>query len=140
MPSYNKHIEQTAHNGELLRFIGDQNKQTYFSDWYVTIVFYTALHCFEAMLFRVKPVVQFGTLNVRIEHSGSLSTLYPKNSEHQIRKRLLKDSFPQISVPYLTLYEMSRAARYECHATNTHNWVDAEMYLQDVKTLCDAES
>ena len=137
MPTYQKHMEQAEHNGELLEFIGRDGAQTRFSDWYVTVVFYTALHYFEAMLFKVKPSVQFGTLSATVEHSGSLSTFYVKHSEHQIRKKLMRTNFPQIYNPYRTLYEMSRTARYDCHTPSTHNWADAEAYLDDVKRECE---
>jgi hypothetical protein len=46
MPSRDKHTGQAAHNRELLSFIGSQGKQSQFSDWYVTIAFYAALHYF----------------------------------------------------------------------------------------------
>jgi len=138
MPSQEKHTEQAAHNCEMLRVIGSQNKQTDFSDWYVTIAFYAALHYFEAMLFAAKPSVTAGGLRMSIEHSGTLSVLYVKHSEHQIRKKLIKTNFQQIYNPYINLYEMSRAARYDCHAPTAHNWEKAEIFLDGVKTGCEA--
>jgi len=138
MPSQERHMKQSGHNCELLRFLGSQSKQSEFSDWYVTIAFYTALHYFEAMLAAAKPFVTVGGLCMSIEHSGALSLLYVKHSEHQIRKKLIKTNFPQIYNPYINLYEMSRTARYECHAPVAHNWVDAEFYLDGVKAGCEA--
>jgi len=137
MPPREKHTKQAGHNCELLRFMGGQNKQTEFSDWYVTIAFYAALHYFEAMLSAVKPSVTVGGLRMSIEHSGALSALYIKHSEHQIRKKLIKANFPRLYNPYISLYEMSRTARYDCHAPAAHNWADAEFYLDDVKMGCE---
>jgi hypothetical protein len=137
MPSYKEHIGQAEHNGELLRFIGSQNRQTEFSDWYVTIAFYTALHYFEAMVFAVNPTVVFGTLNAKIEHSGSLGTLYTERSGHQLRRKLMRMNFQDIYNPYSNLYEMSRIARYDCHTPRSYNWGDAEMYLDSVRQKCE---
>lgn len=119
MPSFNQHTTQAEHNEELLAFIGQHNKQAHFSDWYVTVAFYTALHYFEAMIFVIKPT-SYG------EHCSS----------HIKRNELVKKAFGQMHVPYAALYKVSRAARYNCNAPNSYSYTRMEAHLNNVKKEC----
>jgi hypothetical protein len=120
MPRYEQHTAQAEHNEIFLNFLTGQGKQTEYSDWYVTVAFYAALHHFEAVL-SVTPEAGF-------DHSPN----------HVTRNRTIKTVFVNLYRPYVVLYEMSRTARYDCHAPSTHNWADAEVYLDDVKKECEA--
>ncbi len=51
MPEAVKHIKQAEHNEELLTHLLEVNKQSRFSDWYITVAFYTALHYIESVIF-----------------------------------------------------------------------------------------
>jgi len=117
---------QAEHNEEMLKFMVQQKQQAYFSDWCITIAFYTALHCFEAVIAATKPNIRNGVINVALEHSPS----------HYDRNEIMKSLFNNIHRPYAALYRMSRLARYDCHAPNSYNWNDAEAFLDDVKKEC----
>jgi len=98
----------------------EQNKQVEYSDWYVTVAFYTALHYFEAVL-SVKPAADF-------DHSPN----------HVARNKIMKIEFGTIYNHYSILYRTSRIARYECHAPDSYDWNDANTYLAGVKKECEA--
>jgi hypothetical protein len=136
MPTYIRHREQAEHNKALLTFFVRQNAEERFSDWYVTVAFYAALHCFEAMLFARKPVVPAG--GAAVEHSGDLRDAYGTYSEHRLRSLVMCSDFQQIYTPYSLLYRMSRTARYNCHTPSKHDWKRAERLLDEVKTKCEA--
>jgi hypothetical protein len=56
----------------MLLLIGCQNKQAYFSDWYVTVAFYTAIHFYEAMLDVAKASVTVGGFTITAGDSSAL--------------------------------------------------------------------
>jgi len=120
MPQYGQHKAQAEHNKKLLNFFKEQSKQSEYSDWYVTIAFYAALHYFEAVI-SMKPVNG-------LSHSRN----------HAVRNRVIKTTFKGLYQPYATLYERSRAARYDCHIPGKHDWTRAENLLGEVKKECDA--
>ena len=120
MPQYEQHTAQAEHNENFLNFLTEQSKQTEYSDWYVTVAFYTALHHFEAAL-SVKPSAGF-------DHSPN----------HVTRNNIIKTTFKTLYPPYAILYQMSRIARYECHAPDSHDWNNAKTNLTGVKTACEA--
>ena len=122
MPAYAQHIEQAEHNESTLAFWHQQGKQTEFSDWYVTVSFYAALHYFEAMITVVKPTA-VGDI---VEHT----------SDHHSRNNTMRSAFNRIYGTYARLYQMSKAARYNCHTPRSHKWPLAEKYLADVKQEC----
>jgi hypothetical protein len=120
MPQYDQHTAQAEHNKKLLAFFTEQGKQKEYSDWYVTVAFYTALHYFEAVL-SVKPTTDF-------DHSPN----------HAVRNKIMKIEFGTIYNHYAILYRTSRIARYECHAPDSYAWNDADAYLASVKKECEA--
>jgi hypothetical protein len=93
MPSRNDHETQWNSNHQLLAQLERQN---YFSDWIVTVAFYTALHSLERFL--------------------ALRNKHPH--DHLDRKNILLIYAPQLGQQilrdYLDMYNMSIAARYEC--------------------------
>jgi len=120
MPSYDQHTAQAEHNKLFLDFLREHGKQVEYGDWYVTVAFYTALHCFEAVL-SVKPADG-------LDHSPN----------HVARNRIIKTAFGRLYPSYSVLYQTSRVARYDCHAPSSLNWVEAEKYLDIVKKGCEA--
>jgi len=134
MPIYSQHTEQAEHNRALLYSLMQQNEHIKFSDWYVTIAFYAALHYFEAMLFFVKPVITAGRA---VEHSDALCGVYRVYSKHRARDLAMRTFFQQIYASYSALYRMSRTARYNCHRPGKHDWERAETLLDSVKIACE---
>jgi hypothetical protein len=140
MPSYEQHIMQAEHNEDMLRFIGSHNKQTCFSDWYVTTAFYAGVHFFEAVIASTKLTVPAGVgggFKITVEHTSEICGYWKIFSEHYIRNKVMKAQYKQLHFQFASLYEMSRTARYGCHAPNSHDWHQAEIYLSAVKEECE---
>jgi hypothetical protein len=93
MPVTEDHLTLACHNLQVLNHLST-NQQ--YSDWFVTITAYTALHLFEALLFEQK------NEQVRIQHC----------SDHGIREEVLKASYPSIWKHYRPLIAASNVARY----------------------------
>jgi hypothetical protein len=126
MPLYDQHMAQATHNRALLAFLVQQDKQAIFSDWYVTIAFYTALHYFEAVLSVSESVTHRVSKNV-IKHCPN----------HLSRNELIKIGFSQLHPSYSALYKMSRAARYTCNAPNSYSCNRAETMLARLVKECE---
>jgi len=137
MPTDRQHAQQAKHNIELLHSFAQRSEQVKYSDWYVTVAFYAALHYFEGMLFSVKPVIPSAG-GVAVEHSHVLRRRYNTHSEHHARDKVMCSDFQPIYTPYSMLYRMSRTARYNCHAPGKHDWARAESLLDEVKKECKA--
>jgi len=136
MPTYDQHTAQAEHNRELLGSLVQRDEAVKFSDWYVTVAFYAALHYYEAMLFSAKPVIPAG--GAAVEHSSDLCAVYDVHSQHRIRNLVMGSNFKQIYPPYYSLYKMSRTARYNCHTPSKYGWLRAEKLLAEVKKECNA--
>jgi hypothetical protein len=132
MPSYEEHIMQAEHNEEMLAFLEEHDKHIYFSDWYVTTAFYTALHYYEAMIFATKLTIG----GITVQDSGTLCRYFDTDSERTVRKNVIKSHYSQLHKSYSYLYRGSRLARYNCYATDRHEWDLAKKYLGDVKIEC----
>jgi hypothetical protein len=136
MPSDEKHIIQANHNQDLLVHFSQEKKQSDFSDWYITIAFYTALHFIEAIIFKKRSFSINKTITVKGKHSSDFKAAINTNSEHYVRTILLnnnQDVFDKITFPYGNLYEQSRTARYDCHKTPSNDYIDAENDLMEIK-------
>lgn len=137
MPSDAKHLDQANHNEDLLSHLSDVSKQSIFSDWYVTVAFYTALHYVEAIIFKKRSFAINKTMSVKGKHSSDYKAAINTTSEHHVRSILLynnQDVFANISAPYGDLYELSRTARYDCHDTPNNDYIDAERNLSEIKS------
>lgn len=53
MPNDIKHLEKVRHNKEMLKYLG-KPEDTKFPDWFVTVTFYIAVHCIEAIFYHEK--------------------------------------------------------------------------------------
>ena len=138
MPEDAKHIRQAAHNEEVLSLFSATKKEAYFGDWYVTIAFYTSLHYVEAIVFRKRKFNIYRQTTVSGRHSSEIKRIIGETSEHVVRNKLLFNNphiFNDMYIPYGTLYEMSRVARYDCHDTPCNEYIDAELCLDKIKNL-----
>ena len=137
MPSHARHDRQAIHNEELLHLLKDQNLTKEFSDWFVTVAFYSGVHLFESFLAKYNKTLLVDRVKIECDHSDKLCRFYNTNSGHHVRKRLMLDNkniFKDIYNPYQNLYEMSRVARYDCNAPYEHSYGYSEFYLNEVKT------
>ncbi|MDR2590907.1 MAG: hypothetical protein LBC71_08000 [Oscillospiraceae bacterium] len=93
MPLTAEHQKQYKHNIKLLSHDVFEANDVYW-DWYVTILFYSALHLAEKEI--SKSAIEVKTHNERLKYIARL------------------DPLNKISYEYYHLYNQSRRARYEC--------------------------
>lgn len=139
MPDFQRHIEQARHNEKLLFYLQEKKLNNVFSDWYVTVAFYSAVHYFESVLYKRQFLFSYGGLKIQAAHSNALLKFFNSNSQHYVRRKVMLDHddiFGKIYNPYQSLYEMSRVARYDCNSPNSHDIGGAEKNLEDVKKEC----
>ncbi|MCR4318162.1 MAG: hypothetical protein NUW37_17590 [Planctomycetes bacterium] len=84
---YQIHLAKAESNG---RFLGTIDKNE-FPDWYVTTVFYRALHLVSAFIYKKKRI---------------------SFREHRERNDFIATNFPEIFKLYSRLYQLSLSARY----------------------------
>jgi hypothetical protein len=156
MPAYQEHIRQATHNDQLLERFKNQSMELEYSDWFVTISFYSAVHHFEAMLDRTGPMVKIDGAKIRVKHSDRIGDAYdsiranphhvlnpdlnPNPPHHQIRLKIMRENnlFDGVYAAFYGLYVTSRIARYHCHSPNALKWGLAETRLKTVKARCAA--
>ncbi len=98
MPNTAEHINQAQHNEAFFNSM-DQMDQSVYSDWAMTVLFYTALHYVDALLAQ-HGILGPGGHDVRDNHVARQSELRP------------------ISHLYFRLKSRSRNARYYCRRFN----------------------
>ena len=127
MSSYEEHMARVGHNKALLDFFETHEGHSIFSDWYVTIAFYTAAQRVEALFFVVKPQIKgrVGTITV-IEHS----------SGHRERSAIIGRCFEKMHFAYTTLYGYSRIAKYRCYIPVSPNGKSAKVLLREIEDKC----
>lgn len=124
MPTYDKHLRQAAHNEELMKRTVGLGGHGEFSDWAVTIAFYTAIHSVEAALATAKPKMRNGNV---VEHC----------LDHSLRNIVIKLVFGvNMHIPYSALYKYSKMAKYDCYEPKTYIRANAERCLEVVKREC----
>lgn len=135
MPDYDRHILQADHNQELLDHLCRQNMSKKFSDWAVTVCFYTALHYVEAVVFTQGSLWINAKVRVNGKHSSEYKPFVGTGSEHMVRAALIHNNsiFNALRDAYGNLYEDSRTARYDCHSFNCNGYIDSERDLDVVK-------
>lgn len=140
MPLKADHLTQARQNLALLDFLATHSVQQDFSDWYVTVSFYTAVHVVEATIYEVRRLSVQPNVVVEITHSERAKPYYQQNSPHILRLYLLRDN-PQVFGDcydhYATLYEMSRTARYECGSPSSFNCRETREQLDAVCKGCE---
>jgi hypothetical protein len=103
MAPQGQHQDQAKHNQKLLEILDGIEGGEHFDDWYVTVTFYTALHCFEAVL----PVVA-----KKINYKRKMSLIAEHYDAHIDRLIAMRMEFGEIYPSYSSLYNRSRAAKY----------------------------
>ena len=93
MPSTDKHREQYLHNKNLLTddVFSDGDD---FTDWYITVIFYSAVHL--------------------VEQEISKHNIDPGSHEARFKWMNRDTSLKMVSNEYNILYWASRRARYDC--------------------------
>jgi len=130
MSTYDEHMARVSHNKALLDFFEEHEADNIFSDWFVTVAFYTAAQRIEAMFSVVKPSIKgrVGTTTV-IEHSGG----------HKERSAVVGRCFEKMHLAYTTLFGYSRIAQYRCYIPASANGKDAKSLLRKIERICKKE-
>lgn len=127
MASREQHRKQAEHNQNLLKILDGTAGEERFDDWYVTAAFYAALHCFEAVL----PAVA-----EKINYKRKLSLIAEHYDAHIDRLIAMRMEFRDIFVPYSSLYNRSRAAKYRRYNITPIMKDLAKKRLDEVVTEC----
>jgi hypothetical protein len=123
------HKKQSEHNSRLANKLFEESQKTekvsdkYF-DWVVTSCFYSAIHCFSAVILNVDSFMFYhkpfkkATLDEVRKHLRTNRDDFPKDayeSRHEIRKRIVQQNFVEISTQYNRLFDDSNTARYKMY-------------------------
>ena len=127
MTTHRQRVQHVEHNEKLLEAFKRHGLLPEFADWYVTVIFYTAVQHIEAMLYEVKPVIR--------ETMGQKRTVEHTNS-HDERLQVINISFADIQVDYMPLYVRSRAAKYHNYDTPGYAIALSEKNLERIKAMC----
>jgi hypothetical protein len=107
------HNSQYKHNREILNADIFKPESTTFGDWYITIMFYGAMHLVEEHLAKTN------------FHSES----------HEIRNNAVLRVVPlkNVAGAYFTLYNQSRRARYKCVSFSQNDLKRLENCLHEIE-------
>lgn len=108
-----KNLNHAKHNEKVCRYL---KKKPEFSDWIITIIFYTALHYVEYKLIESYEIKNF------------------KN--HKKRREIVEKNLPEISGEYSHLLDMSQNARYRNYIKDREAVNVAEKHLEKIKIFC----
>lgn len=146
MPEFAEHQRQAYHNLDLLSFFVSHDSCKKFADWYVTVSFYSALHFVEAIFQHHKTVAILPNgIQVKVAHSSEAKDFYNRGaqkvfdhvgSDHSARRQLMHDNsltFSGVIPAYNTLYEKCQVARYYCNDPESHDYIEAEELITDMK-------
>ena len=100
MPDKTKHLNQTRHNLALLDEPPLKAPSAKYSDWFVTICFYAAMHLIDHRLAELVG----GIPGDPVDHMHRQNMI----------DRVLEPKYPGLSAQYVALKIMSIKARYEC--------------------------
>mgnify|MGYP006910611559 CR=1 FL=1 len=110
-----------------------------YNDWTITVSFYAALHIVEYAIHETENLTFSGN-PINILHTDELKdALMKKNieienikqqSQHILRKILVTENFPSISIEFNTLYNESRIARYLHYQMGDDKVKTSTMYLE----------
>lgn len=120
MPTVEQHLAKVRSNKRLLNHLGEA-ETTAFPDWFVTINFYTALHCIEAIL---------------------CQEIQRHSNRHEERELLLRAKLPAIERNFLNayreLYTKSREARYMTNRKSSMDHAGCKLAVENL-TLIETE-
>jgi len=127
MSTFEEHNSRLKHKKDLLYYLKQNEKHEVYSDWYVTMSFYAAVECIEAMFCEVKPVIKgrMGEVTV-VEHCRN----------HKERNATLRHCYGDLFPTYTTLYGQNRIAKYRCYVPVPNNGQNAESLLSGIENEC----
>lgn len=106
-------LDHAKHNEKVCRYL---KKKPDFSDWIITITFYTALHY--------------------VGHKLLLTHKIKNLKDHKKRTEAVEKNLPEISGEYSHLLDMSQNARYRNYIKDREAASVAEKHLEKIKVFC----
>jgi hypothetical protein len=117
MPTVEQHLAKVRSNKRLRGYLGEA-ETTDFPDWFVTVTFYTALHCIEAIL---------------------CQEIQRHSNGHEERELLLRTKLPAIERDFLNayraLYTKSREARYMTNRKISMDHADCKLATENLRLI-----
>lgn len=102
-----EHLKQYSHNQQLSTYL-EKAPLLPFTDWHITVIFYSALHLVEA-------VAEKSRRKIGYTHEARNNNLNPLNPD-------AKMPLPQEAYDaYYDLYQASRNVRYKCWVVNQNS-------------------
>jgi hypothetical protein len=102
MPNFEEHAEKARDNIVFL----DSFALNLAHDWAMTVMFYTAVHMVEALMFKV-------VNNLKATGKRTYQELHC--TIHDVRERQTKDLMPEIYEPYCQLSKAAKTGRYKAY-------------------------
>jgi len=119
-------IEQAEHNEKVCNYI---SKKPDFSDWIVTIAFYSAIHYLRHLILPYNDSIsRYDTFEDLFSSKKNVS-----EGKHGFQCRFVRDNHCEIAFQYKRLYDMSNNARYNYYAYEREDGTLAKGYLKDIK-------
>ena len=109
------------HNKKACDFLLESGE---FNDWVITTAFYSALHYLESELFPLSLTNNSGRTNNYHSFDEYCSENQNYRSKHRLRRSLIEEHLPEISIEYNTLMDLCWTARYSNyqHEKETAEW------------------
>lgn len=117
MPNESQHINWAIHSYDVIEYIAER---PLFCDWMATMIFYSALHIIDGVLFRQ-------------EHDVGNRHGVDHNKRRGILRRA--DKYRTLYINYQKLYEHSQIARYLKHRHGSAMFFQQYMTYKEVITI-----
>lgn len=127
-------LDQAIHNEKVAEYI---SKKPDFSDWIITIRFYSALHYIRAYVIPYSIILKNGDEAV-YSNFEDLYKNFKQDCEgcHGFQLRFVQEKHEMIAFEYQKLYEMSVNARYNNYEYTRENSTKSASYLKTIKEVC----
>jgi hypothetical protein len=102
MPSFEEHVAKATANIDFLESFAFKKA----NDWAITVMFYTALHIMEAIIWKKTNYLRQHDQNFDID-------IHCPN--HSCRERVVKELFPEIHFQYTQLSKSAHDGRYKVY-------------------------
>jgi len=110
MPSIDEHYAKYLHNKKLL---GLDDFRDVFADWFITVLFYGALHL--------------------VEHELAKHGLHSEHHTDRRKKVYNEPSLKKVHTEYKSLYDMSLDTRYDCINLTVQDIEEAEKWFDKIE-------
>lgn len=129
MQESNVHIDHAQHN---INFLNTFKNNTEYTDWIITVSFYSAVHIIEAVIFIKQPDVDGKSFRNSEDYMLERKKLNDRISNHAARRFLVSRFFSEISSYYNLLDTKCHTARYFDYKITSGISAKALVYLNEI--------